>query len=145
MRNAYKPVWALLFAAVGMAVLVLVARANRGPSAGDGKGTIAWQSDLPAARAQAAAAGKPVLAYFTASWCPPCQQMKRGTWIDSKVAAAVAAGYVPVMVDVDAQPAVATSYAVESLPRIEAIAPDGSRRLLADRYTGPDEMAALLK
>ena len=147
MRDAYKPVWAVLFVAGGVFALVGVSRlAGGGRGAGDGKGTIAWQSDLPAAQQQAAAAGKPVLAYFTASWCPPCQQMKKGTWVDSKVAAAVAAGYVPVMIDVDAQPAVAEAFGVRSIPRVEVIRPPaGDRRTLTEGYADPDQMVGLLK
>ena len=39
-----------------------------------------WRSDLTAALENAAAQDKPVLAYFTAEWCPPCQIMKREVW-----------------------------------------------------------------
>ena len=145
MKDAYKPVWVILFVVAGMVAVVGIARMQRFGSAGDGKGSIAWQTDLAAAQDRSAKENKPVLAYFTASWCGPCQQMKRGTWADSAVAAAVAERYLPVMIDVDDQPAVARQFGVQGIPRIEVIGPTGDRRTLAEGYAEPAEMLGLLK
>lgn len=62
---------------------------------------VAWRTGFPAALAESAKTGKPVLLDFTASWCPTCQVMKHDIWPDGRVAAAVNGGYVPVLVDVD--------------------------------------------
>ena len=103
MNEAAKPVWFILFVVVGLATVVFIAR-SRSTGGGDGQGIIPWQNDLTAAREQSAKSGKPVLLYFTAVWCPPCQKMKSSTWLDSKVAATIGGKYIPVMIDVDRWP-----------------------------------------
>lgn len=145
MNSAYKPLWVILFVVAGLVAVVGISRSQGGGAAGDGRGKIDWQSDLAAAGERATREGKPVLAYFTASWCGPCQQMKRGTWADSAVADAVNRRYVPVMIDVDDQPAVARQFGVRGIPRIEVIRPGGDRRPLAEGYATPADMLALLK
>lgn len=144
MNDAAKPVWFILFVVVGLTAVVFIAR-NR--SAGDGNGLIAWQTDLATAQEQSAKEGKPVLVYFTADWCPPCQQMKKGTWLDSQVAEVVKAKYLPVMIDIDAdgQKAVAQRFGVQGIPRVEVIAPNGERRLVTEGYMSPEQMAAALR
>ena len=93
-------------------------------SSADPRELVAWQSDLAAAQAQAKAEHKRVFAYFTASWCGPCQQMKRTTWADAKVERAMRK-YVPVKIDVDAEQALARQYRVDSLPRFYILSEDG--------------------
>lgn len=61
-----------------------------------------WQPTVQAAFNESTATGKPVLAVFSASWCPPCQYMVRNVWPDPAVANLIAEGYVPVYVDADA-------------------------------------------
>ena len=100
MSNAFKPVWGLLAILVGVVAVVGLSRMLSPPK----DGVVPWRSDFDAARAEAAQRGKPVFAYFTASWCGYCQRMQANTLSDRKVAAALA-GYVPVKVDVDSAPA----------------------------------------
>ncbi len=79
-----------------------------------------FASGLTLQEAQAAAKTTPgkglVVANFTASWCPPCQRMKRTTWVDASVEAAIRASGVAVMVDVDEQSATAEANGIESMP-----------------------------
>lgn len=143
MNDAAKPVWFILFVVLGLAAVVMIARSGGGT--GDGKGLIAWQSDVAAAKEQSARDGKPVLMYFTAGWCPPCQKMKSSTWLDSQVAAVVNGKYIPVMVDVDQQRDVASAYGVQGIPRVEVITPNGERQLVTEGYLPAAEMAGALR
>ncbi|MEM7754179.1 MAG: thioredoxin family protein [Planctomycetota bacterium] len=51
---------------------------------------------LDDAFAQSEATGKPVVAYVTADWCPPCKQMKRTTLQDERVISWLDKNSVPV-------------------------------------------------
>ena len=100
-------------------------------SSGGGKEVVPWRMDVAAARAEAKAQNKPVLLYFTASWCGPCQQMKRTTFTEVSVEKAMEA-YVPVKVDVDQNQALGMQHGVTSIPQfviLPAGADLGSRTL----------------
>lgn len=62
---------------------------------------IAWADNYALARQKAAESGKPVILYFTGTWCSPCRIMKRQVWADEEVMALVNAQFVPVAIDVD--------------------------------------------
>ena len=85
---------------------------------------VPWQSDLPAAQAQAKVSNKPVLAYFTAEWCGPCQEMRRRVFSDRSVADA-AERVIPVRIDVDKQPALARQFNIEAMPTFMLLDADG--------------------
>jgi thiol:disulfide interchange protein len=96
------------FLVIVIIVSVLVAMqffggAGGGGESGGGQGKPAIFSDeltLTAANAKASSEGKLVLVMATADWCPPCQQMKKGTLRDSGVEAIVREKFLPVYLDV---------------------------------------------
>ena len=92
---------------------------------------IAWRTDFDAALRDSAETGRPVLMDVTAPWCPPCQEMKRSTWPDPRVGAAIAASFTPALVDcaVPAGQAVAQRYGVDLLPVVAILEADGSVRM----------------
>ncbi|HYE20766.1 MAG TPA: thioredoxin family protein [Tepidisphaeraceae bacterium] len=100
----------------------------RGGWAGGGGGAekVAWQTNLDAARAQAARDKKPLVVYFTASWCGPCQRMKGTTFADQTVADELAAKFIAVKIDTDAQPDVAGQFNVSGIPHIQILRADGT-------------------
>ncbi|MBB3204751.1 protein disulfide-isomerase [Rhodopirellula rubra] len=61
---------------------------------------IAWAEDYALAKRQAAMSDKPIILYFTATWCVPCRVMKRQVWADPQVMELVNAEFVPVAIDV---------------------------------------------
>src|SRR5688572_11376458 len=111
MKEVYKPLLAIGAVVAAMTAVVAVSRWLQPEE------RIVWIRDFTAAQREATAKSKPVLAYFSAKWCRPCEALKRTTWADAEVERAMA-GYVPVQIDVDQNPAIAWQYNVEPLPRV---------------------------
>lgn len=109
MPNAYKPFWGVLAILVGVSAVVTASKLLQ-PNE-----RIPWRHDLVAATSEATQSGKPLFLYFTASWCGPCQEMRRTTWADAGVERALQA-YVPVKIDVDEHPELVQRYRVEAFP-----------------------------
>lgn len=102
-----------------------------GGSAGAPSGT--WASSFEEARARSAESGKPVLAVFSASWCPPCQQMKRNIYPLREVDDELYFNWVPVYIDVDDYGPLAQRYGVRGVPTFVMIGSDGE---VFDRFSG---------
>jgi len=62
---------------------------------------IAWADNYASAQKQAAASGKPIILYFTGTWCVPCRVMKRQVWADEEVKTLVNAQFIPLEIDLD--------------------------------------------
>jgi thiol:disulfide interchange protein len=116
--EAYRPLWF-----VG-AVLVVWAAVVGYRALNPAKELVQWGTDLTAGRQQAITTGKPLLLYFTADWCGPCQQMKRTTFADQQVAQAMAS-VVPVKLDLDRNQQLAGQLQVETIPRFFMMTGDG--------------------
>lgn len=76
----------------------------------------------------------------TATWCGPCKQMDKTTWVDDKVIKWINTNAIAVALDVDAQPAIAKSLSVEAMPTMIAFK-DGEE---FDRVVGYKSGADLL-
>jgi len=79
---------------------------------------IAWRTSLDEALAEARRDRKRVVVDFSADWCPPCIAMKHDVWPDARVTAAVASGYVPVLIDTDRDGATTARYGVRGIPTV---------------------------
>ncbi len=104
-----------------------------------------FQSDLDTALAQARRSEKPLVAFFTAAWCEPCQEMKAQVFPDPRVRRALT-GFVPVEVDTDT-PAGAKAwerFKVSNLPTIVLLRADGTE-LREARIEGARSAGELVK
>ncbi|HEX8878319.1 MAG TPA: thioredoxin family protein [Phycisphaerales bacterium] len=74
------------------------------------------RTSLEAAITEAAKSDKIVLAFATADWCPPCQQMKRTLLVEPSLVAQISRDFLPVYVDIDKDTAAAERLAAFSVP-----------------------------
>lgn len=85
---------------------------------------------------QAATSGKPVLAFVTADWCPPCQKFKRGALVDKDVSTWIVDNTHAVLVDATRDNPVATRLGVEALPTMIMIRNDEKGEREVSRFSG---------
>lgn len=89
--------------------------------------TLGWRTDLTQAVTEASDANKPVIVYFTADWCGPCQIYRREVLVDPRLAEALQANVIPVVIDID-QPGAGQDLFVKlgliAIPTTLAITPE---------------------
>lgn len=140
--------WVLLFVLIGALIgLGLFARFQGGGS------DIQWRDDFEAARAEASETGRPLLLYFTADWCEPCQRMKKRVWPKDSVERAVNERTIPVYLDIDTErvKVIAKHYPVQFIPTL--IFADAEGRPLTkdghllghDQYTAANHLLSMVE
>ena len=89
---------------------------------------VTWAKDYASAQQQATQSGKPMILFFTGTWCSPCRIMKRTVWADQEVESKVNGRFTPVMIDVDDPGVVAvlTRYRVGATPTTIITDPKGN-------------------
>jgi thioredoxin-related protein len=128
----------LLVIAVWMAAFVL-----RG-GGGEKEVIVGWSDGMPAGQQLAQEADKPMVVFFTASWCGYCQVLKKNVLTQAEVQSQLQADFVPVQIDLTDQSAsnpnasVASEYGVRFLPTIIAMTPEGQPIAV---YGGEDEVS----
>ncbi|WP_293391531.1 thioredoxin family protein [Nevskia sp.] len=102
---------------------------------------------LAAALVQARAEGKPVLADFSAIWCPTCRRLHTEVFSDPAVKAAINAGYVLSSIDYESAeaPAFMAQYEVSSFPSLLVLDGDGALLRKLPITFDPAAFAAALK
>jgi len=110
-------------------------------SAGAQADDVLWSTDIEGSLKQAAAAGKPVLMEFTASWCVYCKRMEKTTFTDPNVAARITEHFVPVKVDADKHKDLVADLSIKGLPAILIVSSDLQ---IIERISGFQTPEALL-
>jgi thiol-disulfide isomerase/thioredoxin len=112
---------------------------------------VAWRpastdAEIDRAFAQARGAKRPVLLYWGASWCPPCNQLK-ATLFNRQDFAAVARGYVTVHVDGDRPGAqrIARRFGVSGYPTMVVFSPAGAEVTRLPGEAEPQEVLAIMR
>jgi thioredoxin-like negative regulator of GroEL len=137
MRKTHQPFWFVAAVLCGVMLIVGISRMNDAPE------IVPWRTDFLAARNESASSNKPIFAYFTASWCGPCQSLKHTTWADANVAKALQA-YVPVEIDIDTHQDLAARYAPEAVPTFVVLDRDGAATKTESGVLSPDEFISWL-
>jgi len=96
------------------------------------------------ALARAAAEGKPVYIYFYSKSCPYCELMEENTFPNASVNEMLSTRFIPVRVDVEQRPDLASTYWVPGTPFHVFLCPNGSLLGIASGYRNPDSFLKLL-
>ena len=96
-------------------------RATNGPEA---QGSLRFVRGFDSGSAQATAAGKPMLVFFTAEWCHYCHQMADEAFANPQVVG-LANRFVCILVDADAEPGVCKQFRVQGYPTVQFLSPRG--------------------
>ena len=138
----------LLFTAALALALLTPAHAAPGglPSTNIAWLTAAADADIERAFGQAKAQGKPVLLYWGAAWCPPCNQMK-ATLFNRQDFAAQSRHFVAVFVDGDRPAAqkIGARFKVSGYPTLVLFTPTGSEITRLPGGADPAQVLALLE
>jgi len=90
---------------------------------------VPWRTDASAAATEARETGKPMLVFYTAGWCGPCQRLKADAFSDPALAEQITERFVPLKLDHDrltpAQAAEARARGVTGLPTLLVRSADG--------------------
>jgi len=68
---------------------------------------------------------KPILIDLYADWCGPCQQMETDTYTNPAVIDMILEEFIPVKINTDTQPSLASQYSVQYIPTIVYLTPNG--------------------
>src|SRR6187551_1344488 len=108
---------------------------------------IAWrEGDVDDALAEAKELGKPVILYWGAVWCPPCNQMKSTLFKDPAFIAETQ-DFVPVYLDGDTAGAQqwGERFGISGYPTVIVLRPDGTEITRISSATMASELPDLLR
>lgn len=143
-RRGQGGMMVLIIAAILALVVVAFVRSRSG---GDAHTTLVGFDEtvaIDAALAKGKQEGKPTLLFFTASWCPPCKQMKREVLPQESVASTIRDEFVGVYIDIDARQGDASSYGIQGVPTFIVMDKDGTEIARRSGAMSPGEFKQFL-
>ena len=102
---------------------------------------IQWHTSLRQAQQQDASFHRPLLVYFESSNCVFCRKLEHTTWSDARVAARVAAGFVPLRINSRRSAELVRQLGVKVFPTTLVVSPEG---LVLGRQSGYLDATAML-
>lgn len=103
-----------------------------------------WHTDVATAWRTAQTERRPLLVFVTRDNCLFCVKMKRGTLVDPRVAAAIQAGYVPLLVDATQPSPLTKELAVSAFPTTFVISTEAIVLDRIDGYMAPETLSTRL-
>src|SRR5262245_20961477 len=125
-----------MFRGATLLLLLATSAASAAPDAG-----VTWTRSESAAFERAGREQRFVLLYLEAVWCHWCHVMDHETYADAAVRQAIARHYVPLRIDQDARPDLASRYRDYGWPATIVFAPDGTEIVKRQGYIAPGPMA----
>ena len=102
-----------------------------------------WKTDYTNSLAESKAQQRPLLIYFTASWCGPCRTMARTTFTNQLVQQALGS-FIPLALDIDDHPDLAERYGIHAVPTFQVFTPAGQQVAATTGYLDADPFTAWL-
>ncbi|MGD9632771.1 MAG: thioredoxin family protein [Pirellulales bacterium] len=99
---------------------------------------IQWQQDIETAKATARQSNRLVLVHVVADGCGPCAALEKNVFNQPGVAAAIEQQFVPVKLNANEYPGIATGFGITRVPTDVIITPDG--QILSKTISPPTPM-----
>lgn len=114
------------------------------PSMSRGDERLPWQNDLATAQELSVKHGRPLLIFVMTKNCGFCTKMEQKTWSDDAVNQRLQTAFVPLRLDADKHPELATQFGVEGFPT--TLIYSSNRKLLGHfvGYAPPDRVLQTL-
>lgn len=87
---------------------------------------VRWRNNVDAAKIEATQSGKLVLLHFWTTTCGPCKQLERDVFSQPQIGDFLDQNFVPVKVDADQAPALASAYSIDRVPTDVVLTPQGN-------------------
>ena len=131
-KKSPRPLRFIILIGLGVIAIAAISRVRAA------KEIIPWRTNFADARKEADGSRKPLMLYFTAEWCGPCQSLRSTTWASKEVEKALRE-YVPVKIDIDEHPDLARQYVANSIPRFVVVDSGGTIVKAADGALPPED------